>query len=85
MGQAQAIQVGADRGRIAEGAAADLVVFDAQRVTDTATYEEPKRAATGIEVVLVHGVPVWQQGRSTGARPGRVLTRQGAGDSAKGS
>ncbi len=65
----------ADRGRIAEGAAADLVVFDAQRVIDTATYEEPKRAAAGIETVLVNGVPVWAQGRSTGARPGRVLKR----------
>ena len=58
--------------------AADLVVFDAERVIDTATDEEPKRAAAGIETVLVNGVPVWAQGRSTGARPGRVLTRAGA-------
>jgi N-acyl-D-amino-acid deacylase len=68
----------AERGRIAEGMAADLVVFDAQRVIDTATYEDPKRAAAGIETVLVNGVPVWAQGCGTGARPGRVLTRAGA-------
>ena len=65
----------ADRGRIAEGQAADLVVFDAGTVADTATYDAPQRAATGIEAVLVNGVPVWAQGRSTGARPGQVLTR----------
>ena len=65
----------ADRGRIAEGVAADLVVFDAEHVADTATYEDPKRAAAGIDTVLVNGVPVWAQGRETGARPGQVLTR----------
>jgi N-acyl-D-amino-acid deacylase len=65
----------ADRGRIAEGAAADLVVFDADRVIDTASYEEPQRAAAGIEVVVVNGTPVWAQGRGTGARPGQVLSR----------
>jgi len=67
----------AERGRIAEGLAADLVIFDADRVIDTASYEEPKRAAAGIEVVLVNGVAVWAQGCGTGARPGRVLSRQG--------
>jgi len=68
----------ADRGRIAEGAAADLVVFDAGRVIDTATYEQPRQAAAGIDAVLVNGVPVWAQGRATGARPGQVLTRRRA-------
>ena len=33
-------------------------------------------AAAGIDTVLVNGVPVWAQGRETGARPGQVLTRQ---------
>ena len=68
----------ADRGRIAEGLAADLVIFDAGTVADTATYDEPRRAAAGIETVLVNGVAVWAQARATGARPGQVLTRAGA-------
>jgi N-acyl-D-amino-acid deacylase len=64
-----------DRGTLAEGQVADLVVFDADAVIDTATYEQPTQAAAGIHAVLVHGVPVWQQGRETGARTGRVLAR----------
>ena len=66
------------RGTLAEGAAADIVVFDADSVIDTATYDDPQRAAAGIEQVLVAGVPVWQQGRPTGARPGQVLRRRTA-------
>jgi N-acyl-D-amino-acid deacylase len=69
----------ADRGRIAEGLAADLVVFDAGRIADTATYDDPQRPAAGIDTVLVNGVAVWAQGRETGARPGQVLTRRQAG------
>jgi len=64
-----------ERGTVAEGQAADLVVFDPETVIDTATYEHPTRAALGIDCVLVAGVPVWTEGRATGARPGRVLTR----------
>jgi len=64
------------RGRVAVGAAADLVLFDAERVIDTATYEEPQRAAAGIDAVIVNGEPVWAAGRETGARPGRVLRRR---------
>ena len=63
------------RGRVAEGACADLVIFDAGTVIDTATYEDPQRAATGIETVVVNGVPVWSQGQGTGSRPGQVLAR----------
>jgi N-acyl-D-amino-acid deacylase len=66
----------AERGRVAVGAWADLVVFDADAVIDTATYEQPQQAARGIEQVLVNGVPVWRQGAVTGARPGRVLRRR---------
>jgi N-acyl-D-amino-acid deacylase len=54
------------------------VLFDADRVIDTASYDDPKRAAAGIDLVVVNGVPVWEQGRGTGARPGRVLTRAAA-------
>ena len=63
------------RGTLAEGQCADLVVFDAGTVIDTATYDDPQRAATGIEHVLVAGIPVWQHGQGTAARPGQVLLR----------
>jgi N-acyl-D-amino-acid deacylase len=68
----------ADRGRIAEGLAADLVVFDPTRVVDEATYPAPHRYATGFTDVVVNGVPVIRAGAATGARPGRVLRHRGA-------
>jgi N-acyl-D-amino-acid deacylase len=64
------------RGTVAEGAHADLVVFDADTVIDTATYDDPQQPSAGIQTVVVNGVPVWQAGRGTGARPGQVLARQ---------
>ena len=67
------------RGVIAPGAAADLVLFDAETVIDRASFEEPTRAAAGIELVLVNGTPVWRDGAATGARPGRVLRRGAEG------
>ncbi len=66
-----------DRGVIAPGAAADLVVFDPERIADAATFEHPKRPAIGIDSVYVNGTPVWQRGHATGARPGAVLKRGG--------
>ena len=63
----------ADRGRIAPGKAADLVIFDAATVTDKATYEKPHQYPDGISAVLVNGVPVIRAGALTAARPGRVL------------
>ena len=65
----------ADRGVLAPGAAADLVVFDPGQVRDTATFARPKQPAAGIDAVYVNGVAVWRDGRSTGARPGVVLKR----------
>jgi N-acyl-D-amino-acid deacylase len=62
-----------DRGLIKEGAWADLVLFDAASITDTATYEEPMQEPTGIKMVLVNGEVVFDDGTHTGARPGRVL------------
>jgi N-acyl-D-aspartate/D-glutamate deacylase len=62
-----------DRGHIRVGAKADLVVFDAKRVADTATYEMPARYPEGIEHVIVNGVPVLDPKGLTGARPGRPL------------
>ncbi|UFX46467.1 MULTISPECIES: N-acyl-D-amino-acid deacylase family protein [Bradyrhizobium] len=66
----------ADRGAVKCGAFADLVLFDPDTVIDAATFEQPVQTAHGIELVLVNGVPVWRDGASTGARPGRVLRRQ---------
>ncbi len=61
------------RGRIAVGAYADLVLFDAQRIVDTATYENPYAYPEGIDSVWVNGRAVVRGGALTGARPGRVL------------
>ena len=63
----------ADRGVLAPGRAADVVVFDAGRVADAATYEKPHQHAAGFAHVVVNGVPVIRDGRLTGARPGQVL------------
>jgi N-acyl-D-amino-acid deacylase len=62
-----------DRGTLAVGLAADVVVFDPRRVADAATYEDPHRHAAGVLYVLVNGVPVIDAGRVNGNRPGRVL------------
>jgi len=64
-----------DRGRIAVGQAADIVIFDPATVSDRSTYQQPHQFPTGITTVLVNGVPVVQNGAHTGQRPGRVLTR----------
>jgi N-acyl-D-amino-acid deacylase len=65
----------ADRGSVAVGKHADLVLFDAGTVKDAATYEEPTRPAVGIHTVIVNGGVAWEGGRSTGVRRGRVLRR----------
>lgn len=64
-----------DRGRIKEGAAADLVVFDPAQVGDLATFETPHAYAAGFPWVLVNGIPEIAAGKPTGAGAGRVLTR----------
>jgi N-acyl-D-amino-acid deacylase len=63
------------RGEIRPEFAADLVVFDPCRVIDRSTYAQPATPAEGIDLVLAGGTPVWQDGKTTGARPGRVLRR----------
>jgi len=64
-----------DRGVVARGAFADLVVFDDERVVDRATYENPFVPPEGIRDVYVNGLAVVRAGAVTGARPGRVLRR----------
>jgi N-acyl-D-aspartate/D-glutamate deacylase len=63
----------AGRGRIVEGAFADLVLFDADRIRDESTFEHPHAFASGIELVVVNGRVTFDGGR--GERAGRVLRR----------
>jgi N-acyl-D-amino-acid deacylase len=65
-----------DRGRIKEGYAADLVLFDPATVRDEATFSDPLRAARGIEAVWVNGVLSYHGQVPTGRRAGRFLPRQ---------
>jgi N-acyl-D-amino-acid deacylase len=65
-----------DRGRLAPGQKADVVVFDPERLRDKATYFEPYQYSEGIDIVLVNGQFVVDDGKPTGAKPGRVLERQ---------
>ena len=65
----------ADRGVVGQGMAADLVIFDPERVAETATWERPVQPAAGFDAVLVNGETVWDASGATGARPGRVLNR----------
>jgi len=66
-----------DRGLIEEGLWADLVIFDPDRIADTATFLEPYQYPVGIEHVLVNGVPVISSGEHTGALPGKTLRHRG--------
>ncbi len=63
----------ADRGELAPGKKADVVVFDAVSIQDRATFEQPLQYASGVSHVLVNGVAVVEGGKHTGAKPGRVL------------
>lgn len=61
------------RGVLREGAFADLVILDPATVRSNATYDDPRQYPTGIEHVIVNGVPVVRDGRHTGATPGRAI------------
>jgi N-acyl-D-amino-acid deacylase len=66
-----------DRGRLAPGYLADVVVFDPDRIQDHATFENPHQLATGVAHVWVNGVQVLKDGEHTGAKPGRVVRGPG--------
>ncbi len=67
----------ADRGVLKLGMWADIVVFDAETIRDQATYADPNQLSTGMQYVLVNGVPVIDGGKATTALPGKVLRGQG--------
>lgn len=66
-----------DRGVLKEGLWADVVVFDPATITDHSTFAAPNQLATGMQWVLVNGVPVIAAGAATGALPGHVLRGPG--------
>jgi len=66
-----------DRGRLVPGAAADIVVFDADTVSDAATYENPHQYARGIRWVIVNGVVELDGEHHQDRRPGQVLPPPG--------
>jgi N-acyl-D-aspartate/D-glutamate deacylase len=65
-----------ERGLLRPGFAADVVVFDPKTVADTATFDKPHQAPTGIEAVIVNGVVTVHDRKLTGGVGGRVLKRQ---------
>jgi N-acyl-D-amino-acid deacylase len=68
------------RGRIESGYYADIVVFDAERIIDRATFEEPQQYAEGVRDVIVNGVPALRDGVHTGTFAGRAVYGPGRGD-----
>jgi N-acyl-D-amino-acid deacylase len=66
-----------DRGVLKAGMWADVVIFDPATIHDVATFENPNQLSQGMDYVLVNGMPVIDQGKMTGALPGKVL--RGAG------
>lgn len=70
----------AERGLLRPGAMADVVVFDPERIADTATYDDPSRTSVGITAVYVNGVHSYAEsaGSAVLARAGRMLERSTA-------
>ena len=66
-----------DRGVLKQGMWADVVVFDPETVHDVATFDDPNRLSEGMDYVLINGVPVIENGKMTGALPGKVLRGPG--------
>ena len=66
-----------ERGSLKPGYYADIVVFDPVRIRDNATFEKPQQLASGVDDVFVNGVQVLEDGKHTGAKPGRVVRGPG--------
>ena len=69
----------ADRGVVAPGKKADIVIFDPATIADRGTPQEPAQAPVGVDTVIVNGQVVLDAGQVTSARPGRALRRLGPG------
>lgn len=65
-----------DRGRIAPGLAADIVIFDPDGFAPRATYQSPRELSVGVRHLLVNGESVIIDGAYTGALPGRPLLKK---------
>jgi N-acyl-D-aspartate/D-glutamate deacylase len=68
-----------DRGELQQGMYADIMIFNPNTIIDRATYEQPHQLSVGVQYVLVNGVPVVDDGRVTGAKPGMVVRGPGFG------
>ena len=66
-----------NRGLLKAGYYADVVLFDADKIKDNATFANPHQYATGMKHVFVNGIPVLRDGEHTGAFPGRVVRGPG--------
>ena len=65
-----------ERGILRPGMAADITIFDAEKIEDTATFENPIQYPRGIEYVIVNGKVTVEKGRHTGMRAGKILKRR---------
>lgn len=66
-----------NRGQLKAGYFADVVIFDPEKVTDHATFQEPHQYATGVSHVIVNGIQVLKDGEHTGATPGKFIKGPG--------
>lgn len=66
-----------DRGQIREGFYGDVVIFDPATIIDSATFTQPHQLSVGVRHVFVNGVQVVEEGKHTGAKPGRVVRGPG--------
>ena len=65
-----------DRGRIQEGAFADLVIFDFDTIKDNSTYTDPHHFPSGIKYVLVNGIMILEQEELTGELSGKWMKKE---------
>jgi N-acyl-D-amino-acid deacylase len=62
-----------DRGLVREGFAADLLLFDPEKVEDKSTFQKPHQYSEGFDFVLVNGVPIVEDGKILDVHSGKVI------------